>query len=167
MASIPAFLNQGGLALWLIALLAFVLWTLVVMHYGYIFSRFKADRQGLIDRWRAFHDRAKSHNAAVRTLLLSEANHRFCGPLSLIKTVVAVAPLLGLLGTVMGMIEVFDVLSALGTGDARAMASGVARATLPTMAGMVVAILGLFFITRFERFKNRQLRALEEMLGAA
>ena len=51
----------------------------------------------------------------------------------------------GLLGTVYGMIEVFEVLSFLGTGNPRAMSSGVAKATIPTMASMVITIISLYF----------------------
>ena len=53
--------------------------------------------------------------------------------------------MLGLLGTVYGMIEVFEVLSFLGTGNPRAMSSGVAKATIPTMASMVITLFGLYF----------------------
>ena len=53
--------------------------------------------------------------------------------------------MIGLLGTVYGMIEVFEVLSFLGTGNPRAMSSGVAMATIPTMSGMVITLFGLYF----------------------
>jgi biopolymer transport protein ExbB len=53
------------------------------------------------------------------------------------------APLLGLLGTVSGMITTFDVISMFGTGNARAMASGISEALISTQAGLVVAIPGL------------------------
>ena len=43
------------------------------------------------------------------------------------------------------MIEVFEVLSFLGTGNPRAMSSGVAKATIPTMASMVITIISLYF----------------------
>ena len=52
----------------------------------------------------------------------------------------------GLLGTVTGMIEVLQVMACNGGGDARAMAGGVSKATLPTMAGMVVALSGFVSI---------------------
>jgi len=84
--------------------------------------------------------------------------------LGLIKSLVAVCPLLGLLGTVTGMIEVFDVMAVMGTGSARAMASGISKATIPTMAGMVGALTGVFAITVLQR--NARLKAvrLEDQL---
>ena len=51
---------------------------------------------------------------------------------------IALCPLFGLMGTVTGMIEVFQVMAFTGGGDARSMAGGASKATLPTMAGMVV-----------------------------
>ena len=49
------------------------------------------------------------------------------------------------------MIKVFDVMAVLGTSDARAMAAGVSMATIPTMAGLVVALSGLFFSVRLRQ----------------
>jgi biopolymer transport protein ExbB len=82
----------------------------------------------------------------------------------LLATLIAICPLLGLLGTVTGMIQVFDVLSATGTGNARAMASGIAQATLPTMAGLVVALSGLYFRSRFQRLAERSQQELADRL---
>jgi biopolymer transport protein ExbB len=68
----------------------------------------------------------------------------------IIKTLVAMCPLIGLLGTVTGMISVFETMATQGTGNARLMASGISMATIPTMAGMVAALSGVFFSTRLE-----------------
>ena len=65
----------------------------------------------------------------------------------IIQTLIALCPVLGLLGTVTGMIEVFDVVSFFGTGNARALASGITKATLPTMTGMAISIIGLLTYT--------------------
>ena len=74
----------------------------------------------------------------------------------MIKTLVAIAPLLGLLGTVTGMIEVFDVMALSGSSNARLMAGGVFKATIPTMAGMVAALSGLFFSSQLDRRSKRE-----------
>lgn len=71
----------------------------------------------------------------------------------------AIAPLLGLLGTVTGMIATFDVISQFGTGNARALASGIAEALLTTQSGLIVAVPGLIMGTilfhRSEKLKSR------------
>ena len=63
-----------------------------------------------------------------------------------------------------GMIEVFDVMAISGTGNARSMASGVSKATIPTMAGMVGALSGVFLVTILTRNIERQVESLEEDL---
>jgi biopolymer transport protein ExbB len=81
-----------------------------------------------------------------------------------IQTLVALCPLLGLMGTVTGMIEVFDVMAISGTGNARSMAAGVSKATIPTMAGMVGALSGVFLITMITRTIEGRVEGLEESL---
>jgi len=64
--------------------------------------------------------------------------------LAVIGVLVSVAPLLGLLGTVLGMIETFQVISTFGTGNASAMANGISVALITTESGLLIAVPGLF-----------------------
>ena len=57
-----------------------------------------------------------------------------------IKVLAAVAPLLGLLGTVVGMIRTFQAITLFGTGDPKLMASGISQALVTTVLGLTVAI---------------------------
>ena len=84
--------------------------------------------------------------------------------LETLGTVAAITPLLGLLGTVTGMIEVFDVMAAAGNSNARAMASGVSKATIPTMAGMVAALSGLYFSVQLQRFARDKSEKLADRM---
>ncbi len=84
--------------------------------------------------------------------------------LSFITLLIAICPLMGLLGTVTGMISVFDVLAVTGTGNARAMAAGISKATLPTMAGLLVALTGLYFKARFHRLAQQGQQKLADSL---
>jgi len=63
------------------------------------------------------------------------------------------------------MIQVFDVLATTGTGNARAMADGIAQATLPTMAGLVIALSGLYFRSRFQRLAERSRQEVMDRLA--
>ena len=91
------------------------------------------------------HENNPSMDTETLELKLSEAilkeTPKLESGLTLLKIISAVAPLMGLLGTVTGMIDVFNVLAVSGGGDVRAMAGGVSRATIPTMAGMVAAYI--------------------------
>ena len=63
---------------------------------------------------------------------------------------------MGLLGTVTGMIEVFEVMAIAGSGNPRSMASGVSKATVPTMAGMVAALSGVAMGTYLDTKARRE-----------
>ena len=71
--------------------------------------------------------------------------------LSTLGSIAAIAPLLGLLGTVIGMIDVFAAIMMHGTGDAAQLAGGISQALLTTAAGLVVAIPAIFFHRFFVR----------------
>ncbi len=79
-----------------------------------------------------------------------------------ILVMAAIAPLLGLLGTVAGMIKTFDVIAFFGTGNAKAMAGGISEALITTQTGLIVAvpglILGNFLSRRAQRIKGRMER---------
>jgi biopolymer transport protein ExbB len=79
--------------------------------------------------------------------------------MSAIGMLAGIAPLLGLLGTVTGMLATFDVISNFGTGNARAMADGISEALISTETGLIIAIPGLYMANflkrRAERLKQR------------
>lgn len=71
------------------------------------------------------------------------------------RVIVALLPLLGLLGTVTGMIESFETLSAAGGSDPGGLTGGISAALLTTLAGLVTALPGVFAVHRFERRTDR------------
>ena len=71
--------------------------------------------------------------------------------LNTLGTVAAITPLLGLLGTVIGMIRVFTSIKLEGTGNAAVLAGGISEALITTAAGLTVAIPSLFFYRFFQR----------------
>ena len=163
--TIMAFMDKGGNVLWIIATLVFFMWTLIVERFIYFLGGgWKSDRLLAVDAW---EDRAerKSWNAKqIRLKLLSESRSVINDNMAVIATCVALCPLLGLLGTVTGIIEVFNVMAVTGGGDAKSMAGGVERSTIPTMAGMVAALSGLFANTQLQRMALREQQLLEDQL---
>jgi len=73
-----------------------------------------------------------------------------------IAILAGVAPLLGLLGTVGGMISTFAVISQFGTGNAKALASGISEALITTQTGLIVAVPGLFLANYLSRRSDKQ-----------
>ena len=82
--------------------------------------------------------------------------------LNTLGTVVAVTPLLGLLGTVIGMIKVFTAIKLEGTGNAAVLAGGISEALITTAAGLSVAIPSLFFFRFFQRRVDELVITMEQ-----
>jgi len=164
LADLQQFLERGGPILNWIMLLTFVMWAFILERLAYFGFAHKSVRNRAIKEWGARSDHHSWHAHAIRDQLISEVKQKSEQNVELIKTLVAAAPLFGLLGTVTGMVAVFDVMAISGSSDARAMSSGVARATIPTMAGMVAALSGLLFSNQIERMAKRRVHELSDEL---
>lgn len=154
------FLEAGGNVLFAIMLVTFVMWMLIIERYWYFATAFPRAAREKVRLWQQRKDHSSWHAHRIREAMVSELRLEANQHLNTIKILVGVAPLFGLLGTVTGMVEVFDVMALTGSSNARAMASGIHKATIPTMAGMVVALSGLFFTTQLDR---RARRAVEKV----
>ena len=161
---IRRFMDAGGDVLWAIALLTFFMWTLALERVWYFRFTLSKDIEEVVDRWEARAERKSWAAHRIREKLVSEATLKIRANLPMIATMVALAPLLGLLGTVTGMIEVFNIMAVTGGGDAKSMAGGVSKATIPTMAGMVAALSGVFINTYVTRIADRESELLEDHL---
>ncbi|MCX2973911.1 MotA/TolQ/ExbB proton channel family protein [Halieaceae bacterium IMCC8485] len=150
------FMDKGGDVLWLIAALLFVMWTLIFERIWYLQFGWKNDVAQVIGKWEGRSERKSWEAEQIRAMLVSQARMQINRNLPVIKTLVALCPLLGLLGTVTGMIEVFNIMAVTGGGDAKSMAGGVQQATIPTMAGMVAALSGVFANTYVTRIAQRE-----------
>ncbi len=99
---------------------------------------------------------AKKNSGVEAMRLAAESSSAFVANeldryLGALGTIAAITPLLGLLGTVFGMITVFGVMESSGAGDASVLAGGISEALVTTAAGLSVAIPSLFFQRYFER----------------
>ena len=162
--AVARFMDMGGDVLWLIAILLFLMWMLIFERAWYFYSGWKTDAALAIASWEARQERKSWQAKQIRRKLVAQAHDQINQYLPVIKTLVALCPLLGLLGTVTGMISVFEVMAISGTSNARSMAAGVSRATVPTMAGMVGALSGVFLVTILTRTAKRNTALLEDEL---
>ena len=145
--AIRDFIELGGNVLWAIMLVVFLMWTFILERLWYFYRVHPARKAAIIGAWESRSDTASWYAKRIREGLVSETSLALRQNVGLIRVLIAICPLLGLLGTVTGMIAVFDVMTYSGVGNARAMAGGVSMATVPTMAGMVAALSGVYFGT--------------------
>ena len=138
-------ISRGGPVLYLLFLLTLIIFFVLMNKYFFIYLDKKIWFSTKLDEYEANYPPDTINLAQVEKTYLSEFKRLSGSNIKLLDGLIGMCPMLGLLGTVYGMIEVFEVLSFLGTGNPRAMSSGVAKATIPTMASMVITLFGLYF----------------------
>jgi biopolymer transport protein ExbB len=163
-SAINDYLQAGGPVVTVILVTTFVMWALIIERLIYFFTTERALAQSKREAWNARRDHSSWFAHAVRERLISEqrlANEQYLG---VIKVLIVVTPLLGLLGTVTGMIEVFQVITSTGASNARLMASGISKATIPTMTGLAVSLSGIALINILERRSSLAVAGLGDSL---
>lgn len=183
---ISAHIRSGGVVMYPILGVSFVMWVLIFnrvlfLHRLYVKNIPRSDAGALVrnNQWpgekyrganaflvREFLARRSTlpgHDPGLDENILDEAvmsvNASLDRYLSVIAVLSAVAPLMGLLGTVVGMMHTFEVITMFGTGNARAMASGISVALVTTQTGLMISIPGLYMSgwlnRRAENLKHR------------
>lgn len=149
----------------------FVVWILVagVLMWTLIFERLWFFRQslapmvqGLLGAWQARGDHQSWAAHQIRKTHISRLNSAMVDNMPVLKVLIPMCPLLGLIGTVHGMLEVFDSMAILGSADARTMASGVSKAMNCTMTGLAVSITGMYPVFHFQSTIRKQTELLAD-----
>ncbi len=161
---IRQFLHAGGTVSQFILLISICLWCLIAERLMFFRLSYPQLRSQWFKEWQQRSDKCSHYARHVRNGIISEAQMTMNKTVPVIKMLVGICPLMGLLGTVTGMIHVFDVMAVTGSGNARAMADGVSQATIPTMAGMVIAIAGLYFSKLIEERVSDETHHLADLL---
>jgi len=165
--SVRDFFELGGDVLLLIAALTLVMWALIFERLFYLMRQHRHTTAEAVAAWRARGEHSSWHAHQIREYLISCVQQELERHMLVIKTCVALCPLLGLLGTVTGMIEVFEVMALSGSGNPRSMAAGVSKATVPTMAGMVAALSGVAMSAYLQRKVSNERQLLSAQLPLA
>ena len=159
-----SFFEQGGEVLWAILVATIILWTLIFERYGYFYLVLPRRRKETVAAWGARSDTTSWYAKQIRDQQISQLSIEANRGIGMIKTLVGIIPLLGLLGTVTGMVKVFEVLSTMGSSNARAMAQGVSQATIPTMSAMMVAVFSLYFAYAVEQRAKLSIEQVEDQM---
>jgi biopolymer transport protein ExbB len=158
------YLNAGGPVVVALLCSTFLMWLLIserILYFTFAHRRLFRSKH---EAWDRRDDRSTWEAYAYRERLISEMRVENQRNLNVIKALILVTPLLGLLGTVTGMIEVFQVIVDTGASNARLMASGISRATIPTMTGLAVSLTGVLAINYLERQNTRSVSQLSHDL---
>ena len=141
-----------------------LLWTLILERYWYFSQVLPSETQQTLEAWNDSTDHSSWSARQIRKMMISRLNAAMSSNLPLMRVLVPLSPLLGLIGTVSGMMEVFDSMALRGSADARTMASGVSHAMICTMSGLAVSISGLFPVHYFNSRIRRETEQLNDRL---
>jgi biopolymer transport protein ExbB len=155
-------IEGGGPFVGWIFLCCLVLWSLVFERWLYFSRVLPRESEECLARWRARTDHQSWCARQIRQAMISRFRNGMTSNLRLMKVLVPLSPLLGLIGTVSGMLEVFDSMALRGSADARTMASGVSHAMICTMTGLAVSISGLYPVHYFDSRARRQTELLAD-----
>ena len=158
-------LMAGGWIVGLILLLTFVMWALILDRYVYLYRDIRHLVAATFERWHTLRTDDPKINRRLRVALTRGFHDTLGRWLAVIRVITAILPLLGLLGTVAGMITTFEVMTVFGTGNIRGMADGISQALVTTMAGLLAALSGIYFANDLEQRINSQTDHLSEHLG--
>ncbi|WP_319542090.1 MotA/TolQ/ExbB proton channel family protein [uncultured Pseudodesulfovibrio sp.] len=174
-------LREGGIIMLPIGVLALTLWWLVFLKARELLTLIRQERtlQEVLtysgDDWQSAIAKdylaSRSGNEELdvevaRVLVDRHAGHTKKG-ISTILILAATAPLLGLLGTVTGMVNTFEVIAQFGTGNAKGLAAGISQALITTQSGLIVAVPGMvagsLLYRRAAKLKDRMVLFLSDV----
>ncbi len=156
--------DQGGPFVVCIFLCGLVMWTLVVERWWYFSRVLPNEIRRTLAGWQARDEHRSWCARQIRAAMISRVNSAMSANLLLLRMLVPLSPLLGLVGTVSGMLEVFDSMALRGSADARAMASGVSEAMICTLTGLAVSITGLYPVYYFQNRARMETELLADEL---
>jgi biopolymer transport protein ExbB len=136
---------SGGWVMVAILALSVVMWVLILDRYWCFYRTRSKLVTEAVEVWSRGSNSAPIVNRRLREALSASFNGKLSSYMITIHVITAVLPLLGLLGTVTGMIKTFEVMTAFGTGNVRGMADGISQALITTMAGLMTALAGMYF----------------------
>jgi biopolymer transport protein ExbB len=156
--SVAELSNDGGpFVMWIFAA-GVLMWTLIIERYWYFMKVLPREAAEIKEAWHSRSDHTSWKARQIRQAMISRLNVSMTAGFPVMQVLVPMSPLLGLIGTVSGMLEVFDSMALRGSADARSMASGVSEAMICTMTGLAVSITGLWPV---HYFKTRAVRETE------
>jgi biopolymer transport protein ExbB len=152
----------GGPFVFAIFAAGVILWTLVFERIWYFAVILPRRADDLLAQWMARKDRSSWCARKIREAMISRLGAEMSSNMPLLRVLVPMSPLLGLIGTVSGMLEVFDSMAMRGSADARTMASGVSHAMICTLTGLAVSITGLYPVYYFQTRIKRETELLAD-----
>jgi biopolymer transport protein ExbB len=157
--------EDGGPFVGLIFATGILMWGIIAERFWFFRKVLPQLSTELQQQWNARSEHTSWCARQIRQAMISRLNVAMNAGIPVMQVLVPMSPLLGLIGTVVGMLEVFDSMALRGNADARSMASGVSQAMICTMTGLAVSITGLYPVHYFRTRTARETELLADKFG--
>jgi len=177
--------QEGGIIMWVLLVISLISWIFIFERLFFIMSEYFSCKkmssnfqEDLFATDKLFKDNSqiskvlktiidnkdlkKEENALILKTQLKEESVKLHKGLTFLEITASISPLLGLLGTVLGMVEVFNVIAQVGVGDPLILSSGISKALNTTVFGLIVAIPALTAFSLFERKIENIIQIMEK-----
>lgn len=151
----------GPVVIW-IFIACVLMWAISLERFWYFSRVLPGEAARMLTLWNQRSNKLSWASRQIRAAMISRLNAGMSSNLQMLRVLVPMCPLLGLIGTVSGMLSVFDSMAALGSADARSMATGVSEAMVCTLTGLAVSISGLYPVYHFKRKTRRETELLAD-----
>ena len=158
-------IEDGGPFVGLIFATGVLMWGIIAERFWFFRKVLPQLSMELQQQWNARSEHTSWCARQIRQSMISKLNVAMNAGIPVMQVLVPMSPLLGLIGTVVGMLEVFDSMALRGNADARSMASGVSQAMICTMTGLAVSITGLYPVHYFRTRTARETELLADKFG--
>jgi len=160
--SVADLMNAGGPLVAWIFISGMAMWGLIFERWWFFKKELPQMVDAMQDTWKQRKEHASWAAHQIRRAMVSRLNSEMSYNMPTLKVLVPLCPLLGLVGTVTGMLEVFDSMAILGSADARTMASGVSKAMNCTMTGLAISVSGMYPLFHFQSLVRKQTELLAD-----
>ena len=148
-----------------LAMVALVIWLLIIERYLYFAFNYKHLRAQYLQRWQQTYNEAIATRRLLKFYYLSECRLHGERNIEWIHQLSKVSLLLGLLGTVTGLISVFE-LQLLAVSDAsHQISSAISRTIIPTASGLLISLTGLFCTYHLKNIIRNSISRLDYLLN--
>lgn len=148
--AVVTIVTTGGQITFWILVACVTMWTIIIERYRYFKHVLPREAEEMLKQWHARKNHKSWFSRQIRRAMISRLSVGMTKNFQVLRVLVPMCPLLGLLGTIIGMLEVFDSMAAMGSADARSMASGISQAMICALTGLAVSLTGLYPVYYFQ-----------------
>ena len=158
------FHTAGGAILVALIIAALIMWSLIVERYLYFTFNRKQSQIRYLQLWRTTRSETIAQRQLLKLYYLSEYRIQSERGIAWIHQLVKVSLLLGLLGTILVLIAVFESQLLIVSASNQPISNGIAQAIIPTTTGLLVSLSGLFFVYHLRNLANNSVSRLDDLL---